>query len=335
MYKRIVAVGLVGMILMAVVVTVLARELQNRTLGAPEAATAYEAPANNVLSLAQVQVATAIPTPIPTLVPTLIPTLIAPPVATVAAGAQPAAQPVAGMDLKVFLAGSAAYPTVVGDMEYDVNRRGGAEIKVEVHNAVGLVGQVLDVYVDGALIGRMLVDGRGRAEFEVDSDWGQAIPAVTTGSTVEVRLGNAVVTSGQFNTAGGSAPNGNANAPNKVFLVAGAAHPGLRGDGEFDVDRRGNTELDVEVNNAVGLVGQVLDIYVDGALIGRMIVDGRGQAEFKTDSEWGQIVPAVATGSTVEVRLGNDVVASGQFNLVSNNVGDWDDDDDDDDWDDD
>ena len=163
MNKRIMMIAMMVLSMLAAAASVMARELPSRSLNRTETAS----PAVQVIS----------PTPTAT------------PVAT------PAADPV---ELGAGLQGGAAHPTVAGRAKYEVERDGEREFDVDVWGATALVGQQVEVYVDGALVGGMTINSFGRGEFDLETSHGDAVPDLTAGSTVELRVGGATLAANQL-----------------------------------------------------------------------------------------------------------------------------------------
>ena len=112
-------------------------------------------------------------------------------------GAAPMATAAAAPDLSAGLVGSVTSPEISGRAAYDVDD-GAAELEVAVRAAGTAAGRTLAVFIDGAPAGNVTLDDDGRGALRADSEDGQTVPAVTAGSTVEVRQDDQVVASGQF-----------------------------------------------------------------------------------------------------------------------------------------
>ena len=72
-------------------------------------------------------------------------------------------------------------------------------------------------------------------------------------------------------------------------------------------------ELEVELEDISLPMGTVLDVFIDGNAIGQMTVDDRQKATLRLNTRNGQNVPFVNDGSTIEVRNGGTLLASGVF----------------------
>lgn len=97
------------------------------------------------------------------------------------------------IEYRANLTGSAAYPTVTGKVEYEVERDGGREFEVDVWGATTLSGKKVTIHLDGKQIGRMTINRRGHGEFSIDNGRGRNVPVLTTSSIVELRFAGAVV----------------------------------------------------------------------------------------------------------------------------------------------
>jgi len=99
----------------------------------------------------------------------------------------------------------------------------------------------------------------------------------------------------------------------KARLQAGPKYPTVVGEAEYEVERNGNREFEVEIRGVKALAGQRVDIYVNGSLVGKMKIDRLGRGEFEIETEDGDKVPQLKAGDKVELRFGKVVVATGQL----------------------
>lgn len=175
MNKRVVLIAILLLSLLAAAATVMARELTQVESGRAVALSPARA-AGGLARLAQAATPTSTPLPAQT----------------------PAATPTPRVELDAPLMGSAAHPNAAGEAEYDVDRNGNSEIEVEIRGLDALAGQTVDVYIDGALAGSIVVGADGRGEFQARSASGQTVPVVTATSVIELRLGAEVVAASQF-----------------------------------------------------------------------------------------------------------------------------------------
>lgn len=99
----------------------------------------------------------------------------------------------------------------------------------------------------------------------------------------------------------------------RITLSGSVAWPGAKGQAKYKVDGT-QRELQVEVENVLRLAGTRLKVLVNGALVGTMPVSTLGTARLSRNTDLGQAVPQISSGSRVVVRTGADVVvASGRF----------------------
>ena len=119
-------------------------------------------------------------------------------------------EPAAAVDLNAGLLGSVLSPEVTGRAAYGVNDRGAAELEVAVRAAGTAAGRTLNVFIDGTPAGSVTLDNNGQGQLRAAGEVGQSVPAVTAGSTIEVRQDDRVIASGQF-LATGDDTNSNAN----------------------------------------------------------------------------------------------------------------------------
>ena len=119
-------------------------------------------------------------------------------------------EPAAAVDLNAGLLGNVLSPEVTGRAAYGVNDRGAAELEVAVRAAGTAAGRTLNVFIDGTPAGSVTLDNNGQGQLRDAGEVGQSVPAVTAGSTIEVRQDDRVIASGQF-LATGDDTNSNAN----------------------------------------------------------------------------------------------------------------------------
>ncbi|MDT7780623.1 MAG: hypothetical protein QOC99_3135 [Acidobacteriota bacterium] len=82
-------------------------------------------------------------------------------------------------------------------------RNGNRNLEVEVERVNLPSGTTLNVFIDGVKVGELVITSTLENEFELETEHGQAVPNITTASTVVVSnsLGQTIL-SGVFNTAG-------------------------------------------------------------------------------------------------------------------------------------
>ncbi len=117
-----------------------------------------------------------------------------------------------------------------------------------------------------------------------------------------------------------SGPSAGATRP-QIALNGSADFPDANGKARFE-DRGGEQRFRVELQDALALAQQTVDVCVDGSLAGTATIDALGDGRLALNSALGDTVPAVDTsppGSTVAVftdaatDCGGTPVASGTF----------------------
>ena len=103
-----------------------------------------------------------------------------------------------------------------------------------------------------------------------------------------------------------------AKADSQIALHPTKTYPGARGSAQYQA-QTGQRELQVEVDHIRSLRGKQVLVYVNGAKIGAARVNGQGKAELGRNTELGQRVPQVSSGTKVVVRTSRAAVASGSF----------------------
>jgi hypothetical protein len=110
----------------------------------------------------------------------------------------PAAHAKGGDATRIALKGSTQYPNAKGTAKYKAEG-GEREFQVELENARSLAGKTLNLYVNGAKVGTMRVNNLGVGRFERNSDLGQSVPMIRSGSSVQIKTATgALVVSGSF-----------------------------------------------------------------------------------------------------------------------------------------
>lgn len=103
-----------------------------------------------------------------------------------------------GGRVEIRLAAAPGFAAAKGKAKYK-NEGGEREFQVEVENARVLTGKTLGVFVNGTRVGGARVNRFGEGRLELNSDRGQRVPSVRSGTRVQVKTsaGKAVV-AGQF-----------------------------------------------------------------------------------------------------------------------------------------
>jgi len=103
-----------------------------------------------------------------------------------------------GVERQAALHGSAMFPNADGKARFR-DRGGEQELEVEVEDAHALAGTTVRVFVSGTRVGNIRLNRFGNGQLNLNSDQGEAVPAVKAGTTVRVRTaGGALVVSGSF-----------------------------------------------------------------------------------------------------------------------------------------
>ncbi len=218
-----------------------------------------------------------------------------------------------------------------GEAIYELYQNGNRELEVEVENVNLADNTVLDVFLDGASVGQATLGGQ-KAKLKLRSESGQNVPTVNNGSTVIVRNGGALIVSGTFG-AGNSTPtvsptvspsgspttsptvSPSPNAGELHAVLNGATINGVlpRGLGEYKVKNGGQRELEIYVSQINLPAGTQLNVLINNISIGQLILGSSQWGKFEIESERGQTVPSVVSGSTVAIKNGASVILAGTF----------------------
>lgn len=210
--------------------------------------------------------------------------------------------------------------------------------KFEVHvSSINLPdGTILNVSVDGARVGTLRLVGM-LGELELETADGQTVPQINSRTRVVVsdQAGNTIV-AGSFSnippptptpTPGASpTPSPSPNPNGEIRLesrLAGAAIGGLlpKGHAKFRSRTNGRRDLSVEVEKVNLPAGTVLNVLVDNANVGQIILSSMLENELELESEHGAIVPNVTTTSTVVVTdAQGKTILSGVFNTAAASI---------------
>ena len=103
-----------------------------------------------------------------------------------------------GTTRTIGLHGSVSFPNATGKAVYKVNGRE-RELQIEVEHIKALAGKHVNVFVNGNKLASPTVNSLGTAGVERNTDRGQFVPTIKSGSTVRVRtLGGTLIASGTF-----------------------------------------------------------------------------------------------------------------------------------------
>ncbi len=211
--------------------------------------------------------------------------------------------------------------------------------EVEVENVNLPAGTRLNVLVDNARAGTIVLDNQFEGELRLRTDDGQTVPQVTSRSQIVIatQTGTTIV-AGTFspsplpsptpNPSPGPnpspspspSPNPSPNPSGETRIqarLAGVAINGLipRGVAESRTREDGRRKFKVEVEKVNLPAGTLLNVLVDSLKVGELTIASILEAELELESENGQFVPRVMPNSTVVVatQSGTTVVA-GSFN---------------------
>jgi hypothetical protein len=271
-------------------------------------------------------------TPTPTSTPTATPTPTSTPSPTPTPGATPTPTPVMN-EFEAKLSGAVVGGvTPKGEAEFEIEGAN-REFKVRIENVNLPAGTVLDVLVDGAKVGTIVVaPSLQRSELKLKTEDGQTVPAVNSRTRVVVAdaLGVTIV-AGSFSNIPPPQPTPTPN-PNATptptptpgsevrieARLAGAAINGLTPTGHAKFrSRSGNRSLEVEVEKINLPAGTILNVFVDGSKVGELTINSTLENEFEVESEHGQFVPNVTNVSTVVVsNVQGQTIVSGVFNTA-------------------
>lgn len=99
----------------------------------------------------------------------------------------------------------------------------------------------------------------------------------------------------------------------RIALKASKAFPAAKGSATFKA-KPGERELQAEVEHIRRLAGKHVTFYVAGKPLGTAKVGALGSAHISRNSERGQFVPAVGSGTVVKVKTAARVlIVSGSF----------------------
>ena len=215
-----------------------------------------------------------------------------------------------------------------GEAEFEIELSGNREFKVRVEDVNLPAGTLLKVLVDGTQVGTItLLGGAQRSELVLKTERGQTVPQISSRTRVVVadQL-DVTLLAGAFSNI---PPNPNPSpspspspGPTGEFRIearlAGARINGLTPVGVAKFKSHGNErEFEVEIERVNLPVNTSLGVFVDNLKVGDLILNSRLETEFELESERGQLVPNVITGSTVAViNSQGQTILGGVFNTV-------------------
>ncbi len=219
-----------------------------------------------------------------------------------------------------------------GAAEYQLYANGNRELEIEIEDVNLANGTVLNFFVDGNSVGQMPVNLQ-KAKLKLRTEDGQTVPVTNDGSTVEVRNGATILVNGVLNGGGpnptpspsvspsisptGSPSPSPSSSPNSGDLFAGltgATVNGVlpRGFAQYEL-HSSRRELEIRVYQVSLPSGTALNVLVDGASVGNLILESGGEGRLRLRSDNGQNVPNVIVGSTISIRNGATQILAGTF----------------------
>src|ERR1044071_9561885 len=223
------------------------------------------------------------------------------------------------------------------------------KLQVEVQDVNLAAGAVLNVFVGGQQIGTLTIGSLRAGRLELETGRGQAVPAVTNGTSVAVRnQSGANVVTGTFGSANAtptpsasptatptatptSTPTPGATpSPTPVMNefeadLTGAAINGVvpRGDAQFEIEGA-NREFRVRVERVNLPAGIALNVFVDGAQVGTLsVAPSLDRSELRLKTENGQTVPQINSRTRVVVANASGVtLLAGSFSNIPQIPGD-------------
>ena len=214
-----------------------------------------------------------------------------------------------------------------GEAEAKTFTDGNRKFEVDVTNINLPDGTILNVSVDGALVGTLRLLGM-MGELELETADGQTVPSINSRTRVVVsdQAGNTIVAGAFSNIPPPGAtpsPTPSPDPNGEIRLearLAGAAIGGLlpKGDAKFRSRADGQLDLNVEVEKVNLPAGTVLDVLIDNGNIGQITLNSTLEGELELETEHGDKVPGITTASTVVVadRQGKTIL-SGVFNTAA------------------
>lgn len=124
--------------------------------------------------------------------------IIAALVATAALFASFAPAASASVNRQIALHGSTSFPNATGSAQYQASN-GQRELQVEVEHIAVLAGKRVNVFVNGSKWASPMVSSLGKIDVNRNTELGQSVPTITSGSKVRVRtLGGTLIAGGAF-----------------------------------------------------------------------------------------------------------------------------------------
>jgi hypothetical protein len=108
-------------------------------------------------------------------------------------------------------------------------------------------------------------------------------------------------------------PVASASSQRQIALHGTVSFPNAKGSAKYQASS-GERELQVEVEHIGVLAGKHVNVFVNGSRLASPVVNRLGKIEVERNTERGQSVPVIRSGSVVRVRtLGGTLIAGGSF----------------------
>ncbi len=254
---------------------------------------------------------TPTPSPSPTASPSPSPSLTASPTPSPTASPTPA--PGAETSVEIDLVGASLNGAIPrGETELKRRADGSREFEVKVSNVNLAAGTRLNVLVDGRKVGELTLTSLLDGKFELDTRDGQTLPPVVSGTTVSVtNQAGAIIVAGAFTVTlpppgptptPSPTPQPGAETRLRIALVGSTVNGVItKGHADFRVRADGRKNFEVEVEDVNLPAGTIFTVLVDNVNIGQIVLGQFFKGELELETEHGQSVPAINTGTTVAV----------------------------------
>ena len=235
-----------------------------------------------------------------------------------------------------------------GAATYNVYPSGNRELEVEAED-VNAVGATLTYFLNGGAIGQMTVGADFKAKLKLSTQNGQTVPTVTNGMLVQVKNGATLILSGVFGGGNPSpsptatatvsptgsptasptvsptasptgspspspSPTGSPNESEIYAILSGATINGSlpRGFAEYEI-HSSRTELEVRVYQVNLPIGTTLNVFINNAAVGNLVLQSGGEGRLRLRSDRGETVPVITPGTTIALKNSGATVLSGTF----------------------
>lgn len=232
------------------------------------------------------------------------------------------------------LASPTGSPNLHGAAQWQLYSDGNRELEVELEDTNLVQGVSLTAFIDGASIGSLIVDDRGKAKLKLKTELGQTVPTVNAGAAIQARNGSTILAAGTFSSgvtptptvtptgtpspspSGSPTPSPSPSNGDLFAALTGATLNGALPTGYASYeDHSSRTELEVRVRQVALPIGTVLAVSVDGFATGNITLQSGGEGRLRLRSDNGIIVPIVSPASTITVKNGDVAILSGAFGV--------------------